>query len=137
MNLKNISKICNLKIIVTIRNINDLIVSKFLQDSKSIKLDTNIKLEKFVQNKSCFHPFCKSKYFLQYYKICFCYFRGYKVINPKIYSKKWLKNEFKLFNIRFFELISNNNDLNYNELKKMFSYFNLDIYQIKNLKINL
>ena len=129
-NLDVLNDIFNLKILITIRDVEKLILSKFLHNqARTLSSITTQNLKLSLGKRNCFAPFCTNKFLFN--KILFYlnktpYFRKYKCvcgkiknINPKIYFKDYLEKKFSKYEILFFEILNNDNNINTSELLRL------------------
>jgi hypothetical protein len=130
-NLKILQTLFDLELIITTRNVADIVISKFL-DNQHSKPNT-ITLENFkasLNNGMCYQPFCKSKenlfnkpnFYLKYECVC----HGIKNLNLQFYDKEWLQSKLKDFKVMFFELIGQDGKLQKHEVAKFVKLLSLD-----------
>lgn len=124
-NLSILRKFFNIKLIVTTRNITKLIISRFNQNQSFGKKKINQDVKKAICLDDCYSPHCNWLPFKNLY-LCKCFYKGIKIINPIIYKKDYLKKAFNDFDISFFEIINDNDSLNYNEIKKLFNCLGIE-----------
>jgi len=139
-NLQQLNKMFDLHIILTIRNMVDIVISRFLDNQHlkphTITLDN---LKSSLTNKSCYAPFCKSKenlfnkpdFYLKYECIC----SNIKNINMKIYNKQFLQTKLDKFKLYFFELIGSNGQLQTKEVENLCKLLQLESKYF-NTKVN-
>ena len=129
-NLDILNDIFNLKILITIRDVEKLIVSKFLHNQRrTLSSITTQNLKLSLGKRNCFAPFCTNT--VLFNKILFYLnktftFRKYKCvcgkiknINPKIYFKDYLEKKFSKYEILFFKILNNDNNINTSELLRL------------------
>ena len=136
----------DLHIIVTTRNMFDIVISKFLDNQHSKPHTITVaNLKSSLTNKSCYAPFCKSKenlfnkpdFYLKYECIC----SNVKNINMQIYNKQFLQTKFNKFKLYFFELIGSNGQLQAKEVENLCKLLHLESKyfgtKVNNKKIKL
>ena len=145
-NLDILNNIFNLKILITTREVKKLILSRFLHNQQqTIELVKTQNLKLSLGERNCFAPFCTSgeilgtkngKVLLN--KVLFFLnitpsFRKYKCvcgkiknINPKIYFKNYIEKKLSKYEILFFEIISNDNNINKSELLRLTKLLKMD-----------
>jgi len=129
-NLDILNNIFNLKVLITTRDVKKLILSRFLHNQhKNISSINTKNLNLSIGERNCFAPFCTNRVLLN--KVLFyinkkSYFRKYKCacgkiknINVKIYFKNYLEKKLSKYEILFFEIISNDNNINKSELLRL------------------
>lgn len=130
-NLQQLNDLFDLHIIITTRNITDIVLSRFL-DNQHLKPHTitSENLESSLTEQSCYAPFCKSKenlfnkpdFLLKYDCIC----STVKNINTKIYHKEYLQKQLAKFKLYFFELIGSNGQLQNTEVERLCEFLQLN-----------
>ena len=130
-NLDTLNDIFKLKILLTTRKVEELILSRFLHNQRSTsKLITADNLNSSVSERNCFAPFCtnmvlfnkflfylnKTNYLRKYKCVCKTKLKN---INPKIYFKKFLEKKLLKYEFFFFDIVSNDRVQNKSELLRL------------------
>ena len=147
-NLDILNDIFNLKIIITTRDVKELILSRFLHNQQNtLELITAQNLKSSMTKRNCFAPFCtkrvlfnkvlfylnKTSNFRKYKCVC----ENIKNINPKIYFKNYLEKKLSKYETFFFEIIGKDKNLNKSELLKLTKLLKINLEENTLKKINL